>query len=561
MNQNLAKLLAQLRAIWNQLGTSQRVSVAAATLMLVGGLTAVTLWSSRTDYGLLYGGLSDTEAAKVISALDDAKVPYKVGSGGGSILVPQDKVYTTRMQLAGRGIPQGEGVGFEIFDKPNFGISDFVQRANYVRAVQGELARTISQINEVESARVMVVLPENRLLLDKDKYPTASVFVRVRGNAQLESQTINSIRFLVANSVEGLKPNHVSVVDNLGNVLSENTDDDSMTGLSSSQLGARRNLEQYLAHKAQDMLEKVVGPGQAIVRVSADINYDSLTRTEEKYDPDGQVIKTQTKNDELNDTTTSSSSSASPVGISANTNPSTNTATATGPVNNSNNHKVTSTVEYEIGKTTSSLAQVAGGIKRLTAAVTVAAQMEGTGADRKPVTRTPEQLKELRDIVTGALGIDTARGDNITLSELPFNDQLATDLTHDLDQQQQHDFWWNQVRNLTYPALGLLALGVLLRLFKTTPVQDIPLGVPVGRLVGAYKTNGTNGNGHTNGHTSGNGNGNGNGNGHARRDDWMLEPQAGVVTVDVLNRLIKENPANMTQAIRSWMNNGRNPEA
>src|SRR5207237_2278866 len=188
------------------------------------------------------------------------------------------------------------------------------QRANYVRAVQGELGRTISQIDEVESARVLIVLPENRLLLDKDKYATASVFVRVRGNSQLPPQSISSIRFLVANAVEGLKPNHVSIIDNLGNVLSENSDNDSLTGLTSTQLAARRNLEQYLAKKAQDMLEKALGPGQAVVRVSADINYDVITRTEEKFDPDGQVLRMQTKNDENNDTTTASVST--PAGIS-----------------------------------------------------------------------------------------------------------------------------------------------------------------------------------------------------------------------------------------------------
>ena len=153
-------------------------------------------------------------------------------------------------------------------------------------------------------------MPENRLLLDKDTYPTASVFVHVRGNSQLQQQSINSIRFLVANSVEGLKPNHVSVVDNLGNVLSENTDDDSITGLTSTQLVARRNLEQYLAKKAQDMLDKVLGPGQAIVRVSADINYDTVTHTDEKFDPDGQVVRTETKNDENTDSSTTSSTTS-----------------------------------------------------------------------------------------------------------------------------------------------------------------------------------------------------------------------------------------------------------
>src|SRR5271168_2897028 len=138
MNQNLAKLFTQLGNIWNQLGASQRISVAAATFVLIAGLTALGFWSSRADYGLLYGRLADGEAAKVIAALDDAKVPYKVGAGGSSILVPSDKVHVVRMQLAGKGIPRsGDGVGFEIFDKPTFGISDFVQRANYIRALQG----------------------------------------------------------------------------------------------------------------------------------------------------------------------------------------------------------------------------------------------------------------------------------------------------------------------------------------------------------------------------------------------------------------------------------------
>jgi len=539
MNNNFSKLGKQLLDIWGQLGVSQRISVIAATFVLVAGLGTVTFWSSHKDYGLLYGGLSDAESSKVIAALDDAKVPYKIGSGG-SISIPSDKVYPMRMQLAGKGIPQsGDGVGFEIFDKPNFGISDFVQRANYTRALQGELARTISQINEVESARVMIVLPENRLLLDKDKFPTASVFVRVRGTAQLQSQSINSIRFLVANSVEGLKPNHVSVVDNLGNVLSENTDNDSLTGLSSSQLGMRRNLEQYLSKKAQDMLEKVLGPGQAIVRVSAEVNYDSMTTTQEKFDPDGQVVRTQTKNDESIDSATTANSSVT--GISANTATDTNSQAATGPLNNTKNRKTTSTVEYEIGKTHTDIVQAAGGIKRLTAAITVATQMQGTGADRKAVNRTPEEMEKLRRIVTSALGADPARGDTVALEELAFNDQFATDMTQQLDSQQKRDFFINLASNLAYPALGLISIFILFRMFKRTAVQEIPLGVPVGRL--AHK--------------------NGTGTGSAqpsRYGDFAFEPQPGVVTVDVLNRLIKDNPNNMTQAIRDWMNQGHKHE-
>ena len=533
---NLGKLGVQLREIWKQLGASQRVSVIVATVGLLAGLGAISWWSARGDYALLYGKLSDTESAKVIQALDDAKIPYRISNGGSAISVPADKVHLTRMQLAGKGIPRnGDGVGFEIFDKPNFGISDFVQRANYIRAVQGELARTIGQIDEVESARVMIVLPENRLLLDKDKHPTASVFLRMKGNSQLQAASVNSIRFLVANSVEGLKPNYVSIVDNMGNALSENPDNDSTTGLTSAQLSARRTLEQYLGRKAQDMLEKVVGPGQAIVRVSAEINFDTMTRTEERYDPDGQVIRTETKNEENNDSVTATVSA--PAGLTANTIADTNATAAAPPVTNTKNHKNTSTIEYEVGRTTSSMSQAAGGIKRLSAAVSIAARYEGTGADRKLITRTPEELEKLRRIVIGAVGIQQApestRGDTLTVEELPFNDQFAAELTSEQQQQEKRQYWWELARNLALPAAGLVAFLVLIRLFKRTPVQEIPLGVPVGRL------NGRNGHGQTNG------------NGH-----WQNEPAPGVVNVEVLNRLLKENPTNLTQAIREWMNKG-----
>jgi flagellar biosynthesis/type III secretory pathway M-ring protein FliF/YscJ len=198
--------------------------------------------------------------------------------------------------------------------------------------------------------------------------------------------------------------------------------------------------------------------------------------------------------------------------------------------------------------------QAAGGVKRLSAAVTVAARMEGTGTERKVVNRTPEEIEKLRRIVTGAIGIqignDNTRGDVITLEELPFNDQFATEVTHELQQQQKHEYWWNIARTLMYPALALVALLILLRLFKRTPVQEIPIGVPVGRLMAAHKTNGS-GNGHSNGHSNGRG---------MTPAGWNDEPEPGVVTVEVLNRLIKENPTNLTQAIRDWMNKGRTSE-
>ncbi|MFA5189886.1 MAG: flagellar M-ring protein FliF, partial [Verrucomicrobiia bacterium] len=154
MNQKLAQLLKQLADIWKLLGINQRISVVLTGGVLLAGLASLAVWSNRAEYALLYGKLDDAEAAKVIAYLDGAKIPYRTGQG--SIYVSADKVHVSRMQLASRGIPQNGGVGFEIFDKPNFGISDFVQRANYLRAVQGELSRTIGQLEQVETARVMI---------------------------------------------------------------------------------------------------------------------------------------------------------------------------------------------------------------------------------------------------------------------------------------------------------------------------------------------------------------------------------------------------------------------
>ena len=390
MNKNLTQLGHQLLGIWKQLGLNQRISVFMATAVVFLGLAGMAIWSSHPDFALLYGKLDDGEAAKIIAALDESKVPYQVR--GGSIYVPSDKVYPMRMQMAGKGIPRGEGVGFEIFDKANFGISDFVQRANYTRAVQGELARTISQLDQIESARVMIVMPENRLMVDNIRKPTASVFVRVRGNAPLPAASVNSIRFLVANSVEGLQVNNVSVVDNLGNVLSENEETDSVAGLSNNQLTARRNFEQYLTKKAQGMLEQVLGAGQAVVRVSADLNWDTLTRTEEKFDPDGQVVRTSTINDEI--TESSTPNGGGPPGATANaadTNSSTNAIAAT-PTNKSHTTKKVTNSQYEINKMTSNIVQAAGGIRRLSAAVFIAQRFDGKGADRKAVPRAPEEI-------------------------------------------------------------------------------------------------------------------------------------------------------------------------
>ncbi|MCX6934304.1 MAG: flagellar basal-body MS-ring/collar protein FliF, partial [Verrucomicrobia bacterium] len=308
---------SSLLATWQQLGVNQRVSLFVAALAVVGGLIAIMLWSKRPDYQLLYARMGDKDAAAVISYLQAQNIPHHVTAGGTAVQVPADQVYKLRMDLAGKGIPSGEGVGFEIFDKGQFGLSDFVQRTNYIRALQGELGRTIVQVQGIRSARVMIVQPENRLLLTEQGIkPTASVFVDV-GGGRLEPDQVNSIRHLVANSVQGLGVDQVAVIDNRGRVLSEELKQDPMLGTASSQMRHKQQVEDYLSRKVETMLATVIGPGNAVVRVSADIETESTTLTAEKFDPEGQVIRTQTITE---DTTSSSeaSSQGGAVGVSAN---------------------------------------------------------------------------------------------------------------------------------------------------------------------------------------------------------------------------------------------------
>lgn len=318
-----------------------------------------------------------------------------------------------------------------------------------------------------------------------------------------------------------------------------------MVGATSAQLTARRDLEHYLAKKAEGMLEQFLGPGQAVVRVAAEINFETTSRIEEKFDPESQVIRSQTKNDENVDTTSSENGGA--VGLVANTPGESNvTAASTSPPNSTRNKRTLGTTEYEIGKTTSNSFQAPGGIKRLSSAVTIAARMEGTGADRKMVPRTPAELDKLRRVVENALGSVTTRGDQVVLEELVFNDQYATEINRRLEKQEREDFWWTLGRTALYPAVALLILGVFLRLLKRNPVESLPMGIPVG-MFPAHEE----GNGH--------GNGNGNGNGHGSNPaEWYAEPR--VVTVEVLNKLVHDNPTNLTEAIRAWLTRGGSPQ-
>ena len=531
----MKNLLSSLFALWQQLGINQRVSLAVAALAVGAGLIAVMLWSKRPDYQLLYARMGDKDAAAVISHLQSLNIPHQVTGGGSAVQVPTDQVYKLRMDLAGKGIPSGEGVGFEIFDKGQFGLSDFVQRTNYLRALQGELSRTIIQVQGIRAARVMIVQPENRLLLtEQGVKATASVFVDV-GGGRLDTDQVNSIRHLVANAVQGLAVDQVAVVDNRGRVLSEELKQDPTLGSASSQMRYKQQVEDYLAKKVESMLATVIGPGNAVVRVSAEIETDSVTMTAEKFDPEGQVVRSQTITE---DTTTSSESKSSggAAGVSANVPEKVATnAESAKPVSTNDQSRKNRTTSYEINRTTTATTRNPGTVRNLSAAVFIAPRVvpapppAAGAAPAEPVVqkRTAEELNALRQIVVNALGVRPAPGQSldslVSLQETPF--QAADRLPAQIEalQSEGRIQGWVEVASRWAAVVGA---GVVLLIFLRMLAKQKPEAVPV-EVLSLSPTSSA-----------------------------RSLTSSSAITPDLLNELIRQKPANVGVALRDWVSAG-----
>jgi len=429
------------------------------------------------------------------------------------------------MELASKGVPSGDGVGFEIFDKGQFGLSDFVQRTNYLRALQGELARTISQLDGVRSARVMIVQPENRLLLtDQNIKPTASVFIEL-STSRLENDAVNSIRHLVANSVQGLQPDQVAVVDQRGHVLSEELRQDPTLGTASSQMRYRQQVEDYLAKKIESMLVPVVGNNNAIVRVSAEIETEATTLMQEKYDPEGQVVRSQTVTEDISNSTEAKAGGA--VGVTANVpapggdKPAAASAGEQRPSSVTESNRKNRTTSYEIGRVVTNVSRQPGSIKNLTASVFIAER--GVGADGKPLKRTAEEMQALRQIVINALGLHASPGQSVdslvSLQETAFQTEPIAQQIQKIQSETRVQGWIETASR--YIAIGVAAIVLLVfwRMLKKQKIEPVPmelLAEPPDATKRALQTNG------------------------------MLSPE-------LLNELIRQKPANIGTALRDWV--------
>ena len=382
---------------------------------MIGFFMFMTSRLTTPDLSLLYSDLTLEDSSSITSRLDSQSITYELRGGGTQIFVPQSDVARVRIAMASDGLPNGGSVGYELFDDSStLGTTNFVQRVNHSRALEGELSRTIAAIRQVKSARVHLVLPRREIFSRDQQEPTATVVLQLNGSVLQPSQVV-AIQHLVATAVPGLQPTRISVIDNNGRLLARGGDNDEDAFSASNGEEARQRYESRLARAIEKLLERSVGIGAVRAEVSADIDFDRVTISDETYDPDGQVARsTQTVEQE------DDSAEADPNNSVSVANNLPDAAVLDSPLSStssSSSRRIEETVNFEISRKVTTQVRETGNVKRLTVAVLVdgAVDSEGTYAPR-----TPEELAQYDALVKSAIGYEEARGDVVEIVNLQF---------------------------------------------------------------------------------------------------------------------------------------------
>ena len=461
----------------------RNILIGVVLLLSLVGFGSLIYWNSKPEYQVLFSNLSQEDAGEMVNKLKEKKIPFQLSATGGSILVAKEQVYDTRLSLAAEGLPKGGGVGFEVFDRTNLGATDFVQKLNYQRALQGELSRTIRQIKEIEQARVHIVTPKESLFIEEQKKPSASVFLKTRSGMKLESSQIEGIVHLVASAVEGLDSGNITVVDTTGKIVFKRNDSTPLGQMTTNQLEYQRNIEEGLKKKVQGMLEEILGFNKAIARVSADIDFQQVDITEEKFDPNA-VIRSEQKNFEKSSMT---SNAKAALGGKADNAPgpkapeeraktpasadSKGKGNETFPLQSNQAERQNEIRNYEISKINKRIKSPLASLKRISAAVIVDGTYKEVQAakgkkTREFQTRSAEEMKNIEAIVKKAIGYDEARGDQVEVITMPFNWSIAEEDAKAVGGGE----WYKEYILISYKPLVSLILAALFILFVVRPL-------------------------------------------------------------------------------------------
>jgi flagellar M-ring protein FliF len=452
----LKELMNKATGFWADRTLSQRMLIAGLALSVIIAFILMIYWMNRPDWKVLYTKLYPEDANKVVSMLQQAKEPYKLSDNGQTIMVPADRVYELRLKIAGEGNLHGQGIGFEIFDEVKIGQTDFVQHINYQRALQGELARTISEFPMVEKARVHLVIPQKSLFIEDQIPPTASVILKLKDNGKLKPKEVNGVVNLIAMAVEGLDPKRITITDMQGRPLYI-PEEDTGVSMSNTQLEFKQNMERQMEMRLQELLTPVVGPGKVIARVNADLDFSQKTIRKETYDPDGSVVRSETRSEE------STRGAASLAGGEPDVNFRGDGYTGSRTTQDSN--RESRTTNFEINKQEENIVAPVGELQRLSVAVivdgTYVANEETGKMDYVP--RSAEEMERIRELVSKAMGFDTLRGDAIEVSNISFG------APEDLDSQTLMRTMLEYAQRLGKPFLN----GVLIFLFLILVVRPV----------------------------------------------------------------------------------------
>ncbi len=450
-------------------------------LILAGvaaGVVAAFAWMFNTvsepDYALLFGDLDASDSAQIVSELESRAIPYKLSQDGDTILVPRDDAAKLRLQLAEQGLPSGGSMGYEIFDESDgFGATRFTQNVNLVRALEGELARTIRSLDPVKNARVHLVLPKRELFQRDQRQPSASIFLQMKGSRRLTAGQVSAVQNLVASAVPELSPERISIVDGRGTLLSEGSGDPAaVTGARADE--RRQTLEQDLTRTIESLVEKTVGPGNVRAQVFADMDFDRINSSEEIYDPDGQVVRsTQTVEQSASD---KEGQAEQPVGVLPNL-PDADQGGTDQRSRSSAESRSEETVNYEISKKVVNHVRETGNIRRLSVAVLVDGRYTEDGGGQIVYTPRPEnELALIAKLVRGAIGFDQARGDSVEVINMRFAqpDVVEEEQPFDVLGLGKHDIL--KLAEL----LGVVILGLLVILLVVRPLIRRTLDVAPG---------------------------------------------------------------------------------
>jgi flagellar M-ring protein FliF len=424
----LRQYLQTVREYLQTLTVPQKISYAGGIVIFLGTLVFVIYMANRTDYSSLYTGLSQGDMGEISQALKAKKVPYRISDG--SIEVAKDQVYETRLGLAAEGIPKGAGAGFEIFDQQKLGSTEFVQKINYQRALQGELARTINGMNEVLESRVHLVLPEESLFKEDHKPPSAAVVLKLKPGIKVDQKQLQGIIHLVAATVRGMEEDRVTVMSTDGQVLYKKNSPEQSFQLSNTQIERKQRLEDDMRNKIQSMLEQVVGPNRVLARVALDLDFNQVQVSEETYNPDSAVVRSQQRTVETSEGKEPGAKGNPDVPINLEGKLLQNSPQGGDGAKGKQFNRQREVVNYEINKTSKQVVQMPGTVKKISVAVIVDGHYEmKPGSDGKSkqtyVSRPIEEMKSIEELVKKSVGYNETRGDQITVSNIPFVSDAA----------------------------------------------------------------------------------------------------------------------------------------